>query len=404
MFSLLILTSLGCDLQFQDTTTTVFDGQPVQLTKDGSRKSDPTWSPDGSLIAYSALGNGTNLLRMSLEGEDLDKVGRVEDGIGDSKFDISLDGGFRIVYQSTLRGHLWVTDLQGGSEFKLTPNRPAAREPDWSPNGQEVAFSAPGSGSLNIYVIPASGGTATQVTNQDGQDTNPTWSPDGNRIAFQSQRDGNSRIWIADLEADTLIHFTPDSVESGSPDWSPDGSKIAYQASRNDTTAIWITSLADSISKKLTDHTGLAINPAWSPDGTKIAYRSSNGIEISSLDGDVLFQIDTNQSFPTWLPDGNSLVKLDHVSYANIRLFSLSDSLIIPVTQPVDRQFDLSPAWYPDSRKLVFVRRNPELFSGQTLWTKSILGGEARPLIGEPNRDGIEFDPAVSPDGKWLVY
>ncbi|NIR50493.1 hypothetical protein GWO43_18445, partial [candidate division KSB1 bacterium] len=328
--------------------------QPVQLTKDISRKSDPTWSPDGSLIVYSALGIATNLFRMSLEGEDLEKIGRIEDNFTDREFDISFDGS-RIVYPSALRGHLWVTTLRMGSEFKLTPNHPSVRDPAWSPNGQEVAFSAPGSGTVNIYVIPASGGTATQVTNQDGQDTNPTWSPDGKKIAFESQRGTNSQIWIADFEVDTLIQFTADSVQSGRPDWSPDGSKIAFQAIRNDTTAIWITSITDSTSEKLTTHTNFAVNPAWSPDGSKIAYRTSSGIAISSLDGDVLFQIDRDLSFPIWSPVGNSLMRTERVTHASIQLFSLSDSLIIPVTQPVDRQFDLSPAWYPDSRKLVFV-------------------------------------------------
>ncbi|MFQ5677517.1 MAG: TolB family protein [bacterium] len=53
---------------------------------------------------------------------------------------------------------------------------------------------------------------------------------------------------------------------------------------------------------------------------------------------------------------------------------------------------------------MVFSRIIQGSVAGPTLWTKDISGGEARPLIGSANRSGPEFNPSVSPDGRWLAF
>ena len=403
---ILILASLccGCDLKFQATTNVILDEQAIQLTKDERPKSDPAWSPDGSMIAYSCYGTATSLVTRALSGEELGKIGRIEDNIRNTKFDLSPDGA-NLVYNSNTRGHLWVVNLQSGTEFLLTPQHPSAREPAWSPDGQWIAFTAPesNSGNRSVWIIDVEGGGVRKVTSSNGRDLLPAWSPDNKRIAYESSSDNKDGIWVVNIDTAEATQLTPDSTFNSAPDWSPDGLTIAYHSNRNGRTDIWTIPAAGGLETQLTNSVN-AVSPAWSPDGSKIAYRTSAGVWISSSSGEVLNRTNIFEIFPLWFPDSQTLLGAISIGFSTIQVFLLADSLLIPLTQAVDEKFDFGLEWYPDSKKIMFVRRNPKAFAGQTLWTKSIIGGVANPLMGDGTRNGAEYNPAISPDGRWLVY
>lgn len=404
-FEILVLIALccGCDLKFQESKSIIFDEKAIQLTKDHRRKSDPAWSPDGSMIAYSYFGISTTFNTSSLDGTTVTEIGQIGEDLRNRRFAISPDGS-KIVYRSDSRGHLWVVNLQNGDEFLLTPDHQFAFDPAWSADGQMIAFSAVESGSSGRYIwtIPSSGGSARQITNSGNRAILPSWSPDNKKIAFESS--GNeARIWIVDIDTGVETALTPDSTRSRAPDWSPDGSTLAYFSDQNGREDIWLIPAEGGDATQLT-HSIDAVNPSWSPDGTKIAYRTADGVWVSSGSGELLHRTDLRESYPTWLPDSQLLIGTVMNGFSNIQVYVLDDSLIMPVTEQVNGRFDVEPAWYPNSDKIVFVRRGEGLFRIQTLWVKPIFGGAAQPLVGAADRESFEANPDISPDGRWLVY
>jgi TolB protein len=58
------------------------------------------------------------------------------------------------------------------------------REPDWSPGGDKIAYSASvNNAPTDIYTVPASGGAASKITTR-AYAYEPEWSPEGKKIAF----------------------------------------------------------------------------------------------------------------------------------------------------------------------------------------------------------------------------
>jgi Tol biopolymer transport system component len=147
--------------------------------------SEPTWSPDGERIAFSA---DTSIYVMN------------SDGSSDPR---RLTSAF-------------------------------AEHPAWSPDGKEIAFERGG----DIYVMKACCGEyytmeekAKQLTAGPGEDREAVWSPDGRELAFV--RDDN--IYKMNPDGSGMIRLTNSLNESngivnddGSPTWTPDGKKLAF--------------------------------------------------------------------------------------------------------------------------------------------------------------------------------
>src|SRR2546426_10617675 len=99
-------------------------------------------------------------------------------------------------------------------------------------NGLQMAHGSlwrPGwMGNIEIFTVDVADGRLTRLTNSPGDDRDPTWSPDGSQIAFSSVRDGNTEIYVMRADGTGLRRVTNDPAEDVSPAWSPDGSTIAF--------------------------------------------------------------------------------------------------------------------------------------------------------------------------------
>ena len=79
-------------------------------------------------------------------------------------------------------------------------------EPDWSPNGTEIAFTrsrqAPNAAAptTGIEVMNADGTDQTRLTTNVAADSSPAWSPDGNEIVFASNRTGSGDIYAMNAD------------------------------------------------------------------------------------------------------------------------------------------------------------------------------------------------------------
>ena len=85
-------------------------------------------------------------------------------------------------------GDLWIVARDGGDARRLTSGIGVERDPFFSPDGQQVAFSGEYDGNQDVYVVPASGGVPKRLTYHPSADTVRGWTPDGRRIMFTSTR------------------------------------------------------------------------------------------------------------------------------------------------------------------------------------------------------------------------
>ncbi|WP_162339620.1 TolB family protein [Cyclobacterium salsum] len=81
---------------------------------------------------------------------------------------------------------LELIDLETGEQHELTPERPRANDPKWSPNGDRLAFLDAGDeGQMQVYVLPMKGGgEARRLTSGKEGVRFYEWSPDGRSIVF----------------------------------------------------------------------------------------------------------------------------------------------------------------------------------------------------------------------------
>jgi eukaryotic-like serine/threonine-protein kinase len=162
-----------------------------------------------------AVSRGGNRLVYSQETTDwdvwrLDLRRRAAKGEAQTRFIAStkLDAnpqfspdGERVAFTSVRSGYpeIWVTDAPGGHALRLTSlgKNGYTAAPRWSPDGKTIAFdfAAEGGDNVDIYAISLSGGPPRRVTTSPSIDATPSWSRDGRWIYFGSLRDGQRQVW-----------------------------------------------------------------------------------------------------------------------------------------------------------------------------------------------------------------
>ncbi len=105
---------------------------------------------------------------------------------------------------------------------------------DVSPDGRTIVFELLG----DLYTMPVGGGAATRIMGGLSFESQPTYSPDGSTIAFLSDRTGVENLWIADANGGNPRAVTRDRTTGdrpqimASPAWTPDGEYIVVSRSR----------------------------------------------------------------------------------------------------------------------------------------------------------------------------
>ena len=211
-------------------------GNPQNLTNSPHYDSSPSWSPDGKRIAFASDREKTPLIFdiyvMDADGSDPQKL--TENPMDDTDPSWSPDGK-RIVFRARRDGHfenkfaityeIYVMDVDGRNQQRLTENRKNDWSPSWSPDGERIAFASDRKGefeNFEIYVMDVDGGNQQRLTNNRVWDMDPSWSPDGKRIAFASDRKGefeNFEIYVMDVDGGNLQNLTNNRRHDTNPAW-----------------------------------------------------------------------------------------------------------------------------------------------------------------------------------------
>jgi Tol biopolymer transport system component len=235
-------------IAFTSNSNTLFtinsDGSGQQtLTSDGTNQA-PAWKADGSKLAIGRRGpldSTFAIYTLNPDGSSLQKISSSPSN--DNQPSWSPDGT-RIAFTNSVGGtpEIAVMNADGSNRMNLTANSEVDMNPAWSPDGTRIAFVSgrdfPGitgdvTRGFEIYVMNADGSNQTRLTNNMFSDSNPSWSPDSNKITFGTNRDGNFEIYSMNANGSNQVNLTNNSSSDFDPVWSPDGNRIAFLSFRD---------------------------------------------------------------------------------------------------------------------------------------------------------------------------
>ena len=231
--------------------------QPRRLTADRRFDNYPSWTPDGTRIAFLIddgyyTGGGryvrSRLVTMAADGTD-EKWIEIGHEVRLHPPQWSPDGTRLAVvgrHPDQRRLAIYTMGTDGSDVRRLGV---AASGPSWSPDGERIAFATVDGDELALYTMAADGTEARRVPVAAGWEpryrgghdvlveyvehenygvewewiTTLEWSPTGDRLLYGCAW----RVCVVDLDG-TLVGESPVGLESGSvAAWSPDGSRIA---------------------------------------------------------------------------------------------------------------------------------------------------------------------------------
>lgn len=244
------------------------DGSFVeQVTTFAPPNSEPTWSPDGSRIAFTTgkddISNFT-LYAIDADGSNPERL--LEPVKGDNWYPAWSPDGTRIAFQSNRDGNMeiYMLELETKAVTRLTNNDYTDSMPSWSPDSRQLVYVSSPEGEGDIHVMNADGSDVVRLTFSEGPDTQPKWSPDGKKILFMSGRDGNGEIYMmnADGSEQTRITDTPYDSE-WTPSWAMNGTKILFSAPYDSDWEIYLMDPDGSNRVRLTEEMGDDRHATW---------------------------------------------------------------------------------------------------------------------------------------------
>ena len=124
--------------------------------------------------------------------------------------------------------------LKTAETIEFTTDEVTWMQVDVSPDGRTILFDLLG----DLYTMPIAGGEAKRIMGGLSFESQPTWSPDGKTIAFLTDRTGVENLWIADADGSNPRAVSKDGRTNDrpqimvSPTWTPDGNFIVVSKSR----------------------------------------------------------------------------------------------------------------------------------------------------------------------------
>lgn len=217
-----------------------------------------SFSPDGSRMVFVAKSKGQDVLKIL----DVDRGKQIKTPRHDFYNIInpawSPDG--KMIAFSALKNNkrdLWIFHIESEQAEQITDDRYDDVEPSWLMNSEGLVFSSdrphpqnpsldtleniyvgdaarrPGDfeyGYYNLFRIQLSDRSVLSVDVGPGQNRAPAVSPIGDKVAFISKRNGISNIYVAYLDSTKYFAITDILTGVRSLSWSPDGQKLTFSA------------------------------------------------------------------------------------------------------------------------------------------------------------------------------
>ena len=408
-------------------------GVARRLTSTASVEAEPHFSPDGSLIAYSAtVGGNMDVYVVPTAGGEPQRLTYYP---GPDAVRGWTPDGKRVIFASGRTGaptpyfKLWTIGLNGGLPEALP--MPRAYSASVSPDGQRVAYEEistiifpqwavdqssqwrhyRGGRTHPISIMTLANYTVEKLPWKDSNDSYPMWV--GNNIYFLSDRSNsmvNLFVWRGDTKTVTqLTHHDDFDIMNASagPDaivYEQAGYIHLFDIKEGRSHQLNIDVKGDLPWARAQFKTPSIQNAALSPTGAHVAFEAHGKILVGAVDKpdyrNLTQKSSAHDRSPTWSPDGSQLAWLSDETGEYQLLIGQATGFAKPrVVALPSSAFYSALEWSPDGKS---IRLEDNRLN---LWTLSVATGKFTKVATDLYDDsGRDFHAVWSPDSRWIAY
>lgn len=237
-------------------------------------------------IAFASNRTGVpQIFLVNVDGQNLTQLTFLPDGACQPSW--SPDGS-RLAFISPCERNqeryttssIWVLDVENLEPQPLTGGVGADYDPAWSPGGDRIAFTSDRDVRPQIFVMDADGDDQRNLSNVLTSESQPAWSPTDDLLLFVSFRSERPGIWLMTDKGENSQRFSRTETEDTHPHWSSDGKVIVFEREVGGIPRLVTAAFADggkvtSTVCKEGARSGLPMaEPKWSPDGRWIVFET----------------------------------------------------------------------------------------------------------------------------------
>lgn len=372
----------------------------LRLTHHPSEWISPAWSPDGTQIAFHrvsgadtglyvvpALGGPERKLRSTTVRKDelLTKTSATISWSADGKWIAYVDSTPTSIF-------LLSVESLASKQLPVPENCVAVGLPSFSHHGNQLAYTCWDSTEFGVYTVATWGGTPTRIATLTGLPSGIAWTGDDKRLILSLNQTSGDELLEVTLANGSVqkLNFGQDAAW---PAISRNGDRLAF-ANSFDNVNIWRKDLfhPDFPAVELLVSTREQTNPTYSPDGMHIAFESNRGgvpeIWVSDSDGSNLVQISRLNNYATGTPrwsPDGTKIAFDSWSRGHAEVYLVDFSELMPRKLAMNFSVMFQPSWSHDGNWIYFL---------------SFIGGEApkvyRCLENGGNATMVSSGPAFS--------
>ena len=402
-------------------------GEATRLTSGPGSKSNPSFSPDGTQIAFSAKYEGrTNVYVVPSTGGYPSRV-TFQSG-PDIVSGWTIDGK-NILFVSTRDAYdrsiarLYTIPPAGG--FATALPLPMAYEGSYSPDGSHLAYRPlpmpfgtwshyRGGTSAAIWIANLADSSIERVPREDSLDANPMWS--GDTIYFRSDRNGLPSLFAYDTKSKAVTEIVAaKSLPIRSATAGPGGIVFEefgslhiydFAARAEHRIDIRITSDLDQTRPHFENVAKHISGAAISPSGARAVFEAHGEILTAPAEKGDIRNLTNSPGVadrdPAWSPDGKSIAYFsDEGGEYALRIRAQNGMGDVCTIQIGDSpSFFYSPAFSPDSKKIVLTDKR------LNLWYVDLDKKTAAVKIDTDTYDNPQrqLNPVWAPDSQWIAY